>query len=167
MRPPDGPVFGPKVPTVLILSTTAFGPKIRDWSLSSSTPHGGAEITTRPSQPCAALYMDVYFEGVCVTAVILAPGACGREGQSAGSGTISARSAGSAGSGGVGKSMVWLKPNDTFGRKKSPCGSGKNNSGLLGGKKSPCGSGKNNSGFLFGTAVPISHKNAYISHKNA
>ena len=42
-----------------------------------------------------------FFEGVSlVTAVILTPGACGREGQSAGSGTISARSPGSGGSGG-------------------------------------------------------------------
>ena len=40
------------------------------------------------------------------THVILAPGACGREGQSAGSGTISSRSGGSAD---VCPSMVFLK----------------------------------------------------------
>ncbi len=38
--------------------------------------------------------VQLSFEGVCLTHVILAPGACGREGQSAGSGTISSGSAG-------------------------------------------------------------------------
>ncbi len=57
-----------------------------------------------------------------------------------------------------------------FGGEKSPCGSGKNNSGLVGGKqhlfggkKSPCGSGKNNSG-LFPINFPITFQASIIKN---
>ena len=48
------------------------------------------------------MFTIVYFEGVCVTRVILAPGACGRGVRAAADDTQSGGSAGAGGAGGAG-----------------------------------------------------------------
>ncbi len=72
--------------------------------------------TLDPMGACASdlLAPSLNLRELVRTHVILAPGACGREGQSAGSGTISSRSGGSAD---VCPSMVLLKVFKGFSQK--------------------------------------------------